>query len=193
MVFKSNKYKFISIVVPKCGSWSQQIFWREYPHRSRRSNWNKRMKRNNDGFFRFVIVRNPWVRLHSAFNDKTKVCAGTNFQPNYYKKYNKSSFAEFVNKEYKRFKTGRKFNPHHRQISDLFEEDWPDFIGKLENINEDWSVVLGRLGIKSAQLPLENQRGSAHHSMADYYSVDQIKMVEEMYEEDIRRFNYQFK
>ena len=171
-------------------------FWKKYPHTRKGSNWAKRMRKKEDGFFRFVIVRSPWSRLYSAFFDKTKVCKGTRFQLPYYRKYNKSNFTEFLNGEYKRFKSGKEFDGHHRQISDLFEEDWPDFIGKLENINDDWAIILSRLGIEDAQFPFQNQRGDhyfhSRNSMVGFYKPDQIKMVEEMYEEDIRRFNYRF-
>ena len=75
----------------------------------------------------------------------------------------------------------------------LFDSDGKkilDFIGKLENYEEDFKFVCKTIGLNQQSLPHRNKTKHKHYS--DYYDSSTKKIVEEFYAKDIERFGYQF-
>lgn len=64
-----------------------------------------------------------------------------------------------------------------------------DFIGRVETINRDFKTVCDRLGI-AADLAHLNE--SKRQDYKNYYSAETIEIVRQVYEEDIRTFEYSF-
>ena len=66
----------------------------------------------------------------------------------------------------------------------------PDFIGRFENLNKDFSKVCDMIGIPKMDLPTTNI--SRHQHYRHYYNTDTRNIVAELYKEDIDRFCYSF-
>jgi hypothetical protein len=64
-----------------------------------------------------------------------------------------------------------------------------DFIGKFEEISDDWAYIAGVIGC-GTKLPHENR--SVHGHYRDYYDAESKKIVAEIYRRDINIFGYEF-
>jgi len=102
-----------------------------------------------DELFKFTIVRNPWDRLVSCYH---------------FYNHKDSSFESWV-------KNGMKVQSGLRKsilrpLQPILQFGWftddngnsmVDFIGRLENIDEDWKIICENLKIKSTKIPHKNR------------------------------------
>ena len=65
-----------------------------------------------------------------------------------------------------------------------------DFIGRFENINDDFEIIKSKIGITN--IKLEHLNKFEHRNYREYYSDNDIEKVYKMYEHDIKYFNYEF-
>jgi hypothetical protein len=68
-----------------------------------------------------------------------------------------------------------------------------DFIGRFENLLEDWKYVSNIIGAPS-ELGHHRKNFCEGYSSnyKDYYDDDTVSMVGELYKQDIEYFNYSF-
>lgn len=131
-------------------------------------------------YFKFAIVRNPWDRLVSEYEYiKT--------QPTHsrFKKLKAMSFAEFVSFQAKR--------PAAHQVNALKLKNGQlgiDYIGHLEKLNESLSYISKHIGISFDALPHINQ--VKRRDYRTYYDEGLIELVNQLWDEDIQTFGYQF-
>ncbi|MES1925757.1 sulfotransferase family 2 domain-containing protein [Salinisphaera sp. T31B1] len=143
-------------------------------------------------YFKFTIVRNPWDRLVSAYSflraggmddaDRNWYAAELSHLPD---------FEAFVTQWLSRESVWR--GVHFYPQSYFVESEDPrvalDFIGRFENLADDFAYIAERLGVE-ATLALRNdsQRGNYE----DYFTPKTRDIVASVYAEDIRRFGYEF-
>jgi hypothetical protein len=144
------------------------------------SEFDKYTDEDIKNIFKFTIVRNPFNRTVSAFF--------------YLKKLNilgkGQTFQEFIKTDF--LNNGPKINTHfHMQTPSAFYKGkiFVNYIAKLENIKEDWKVIASNINC-SERLPHKNQ--SKHKSYQEYYNKETVKIVREIYREDLERFGYKF-
>ena len=124
-------------------------------------------------------MRNPWdwqVSLYHYARQTRK-----HFQYNLIKNFTFDEYIEW-----------RVLHDLHLQKSFLTDENGKvlvDFIGKLENIETDFSTVCQKLGIEM-RLPHRNK--SKHDSYRKYYTDKTNQLVTEAFAEDIAMFDYEF-
>lgn len=63
-----------------------------------------------------------------------------------------------------------------------------DFMGRFENINDDFRIIKNKIGITNTKLKHLNK--FEHRDYREYYSDNDIEKVYKMYERDINYFNY---
>jgi len=131
--------------------------------------------------FKFCFVRNPWERLVSIY---------------YHGQDSAKSFPDFV-KDIK-FPTGLPIGLHGPRIKGITRqiqfitnyhgEILVDFIGRYENLQEDWAKVCERIGLNE-ELTHRNT-GREHGYYKDYYTKELWDRVAELYRRDIDEFGY---
>ena len=153
-------------------------------------------------YFKFAFVRNPWDRLLSCYFDKvvrksvppflleSAVSADVEFYAN-------MPFAEFVEAVYQI--PDEKANPHfrsqHLKVCGPDGEPMADFVGRFENLREDFTRVTEEIGAPGLELPERNRksvskRGSRHYR--EFYDERLKNLVHKRYEKDVETFGYSF-
>ena len=187
----SNQKKYIWFLIPKCGSNSIRIFL----HKNSEIVSNEKLKEavhtgiDWKNYFKFIIVRNSWDRLLSAWQDKAQNQWNANYQ---FPQFRIQYFRQFHDKDFSFFVKNCKINrdPHLRPISDLVDISGIDFIGKLENLQEDFNIICDKIGIPHQQLPYKNKSNHKHYT--EYYDDETRQIVAEKYAKDIEYFGYKF-
>lgn len=176
--YVSESPKFIYFSIPKSASGT--IRKTLFPEGNIATKVNP--KESSDKYFKFTFVRNPWSRIVSNWTMFTKY-TGRIRQLQSMTNEDLSNFEDFVN-------FAKKANNHHWVPQVLFLPEEPDFIGRVENFNEDFSKLCHQLGI---DIELPPKTGSSEHKPYwEYYTPSLVETVGEMYAEDIERFGYTF-
>lgn len=80
--------------------------------------------------------------------------------------------------------------PQFDQLTDEKGEDViVDYIGRLEDISDDWNFVCEKLGI-CASLPHSNKSKRQYKEWRKYFSLDDINFLADKYKKDMERFGY---
>lgn len=151
-------------------------------------------------YFKFAFVRNPWDRLVSCYLDKlTEGRPGMNSPPGLAAKvYPGMPFAEFV--EVVHETPDKEANIHFRSQSSVicrWGGDRPimaDFIGRFENLEEDFGAVVEKIGDSRVQkIPhLMKAKSRKSRSYGEFYDERLKNLVYERYEEDVEKLGYSF-
>lgn len=130
--------------------------------------------------FKFGFVRNPWSWQVSLYH---------------YMCQNKKHFQYELANNFKNFNEyihWRVEKEVRLQKSFFIDSDGKvivDYIGKIENIKDEFFKICGKIGI-NGKLPHKNK--SKHKSYRDYYSDKTSKMVADAFKDDIKMFDYEF-
>ena len=145
-------------------------------------------------YFKFTIVRNPWDRLVSAFfflkkgglGKRDREWAEANLSPY-------SDFDDFVKRWLKRknVRLYEHFRPQRDFICAHGSDPLTDFVGYYENIEQDFSTICDRLGIKR-ELLTTNVNRDRRRAYMTYCSDETREIVAEVYREDISLLGYNF-
>jgi len=161
-----------------------------------------------DSVFKFTFVRNPWDRVASLYRSYLedpillanlaghRRAKGTShrFESRYLLGSSTEEFRDFIDYLstteivrvglYNR-KGWSHFNPQLNWIPDDI-----DFIGRFENLKDDFNFVCSQIGHKPLDLPYENKTdGPTYKELYDDKSKD---IIYKMYEGEIKRFEYEF-
>ncbi|HTL54674.1 MAG TPA: sulfotransferase family protein [Candidatus Limnocylindrales bacterium] len=211
----SHRYKCIFIEVPKTGSTSIRAIIGE-PPRPHQNIWQIKHELENcwtryggvgnkilascylllplerrqaigrdlfNRYLKFGFVRNPWDRAVSLYERRE----GQQVR-------DKMTFEQFV--------TGLKYSsstcihpmPHRNQLDWFVDPDGRvlvDFIGRFENIEEDWAFIARKLGVQT-QVPHLNLNPARTKPYTAYYTPRTRQIIGERFKEDIDYFGYEF-
>lgn len=151
----------------------------------------------NDNYYRFCFVRNPYTRLLSSYLDKIK-SIGSNQRTKLISKskvVNEVSekditFEEFVSLIEKQ-KPFVMDNHWRQQYYCTYQDSISyDFIGRFESYNEDFDIILDKLGAsKYYKRESRHQTGSSD-LLKNYYTEDLLERVYDLYKIDFDKFGY---
>ena len=201
----SHKHKFIFIHINHCGgtSISQSLrnygVWQPYlcdpdliksplsqvsQHLTAQEFKSSYPKEIWDSYYKFAFVRNPLDRLLTYFLTHTWKLGSTKFEDFILGLKNRNTNFSSTDPSIRMLGTCfRWLCDHDGKPLDI------DFIGKLENIEEDFPRVCNDIGV-SADLTHENKTPTKTKPRSDYYNINTVKVVEELYREDFVNFNY---
>ena len=187
----TDEHKAIYYHIPKCGGSSMKRFCENENsivyagHRRVRHTPIEIIDRR---LFKFTFTRNPYDRLVSAYS------------------YLVNGFGNEHDVEY-----GKKLSPDFnyfvkKQLPDIMKNSWWDFIhfipmsfyidekvnfvGRLENYQQDLNHVCNVIGIPTQQLTHNNK--SKHKHYTEYYDGESRSIVREIYREDFEKFKYEW-
>jgi hypothetical protein len=135
---------------------------------------------------RFCVIRNPWDRMVSSFNQnrKDQSWKSTGHKPN-------MNFKEFCSLIHKN-KDNKKFLGSRPQIEWVCGKYPPHEILRFENLKSDFAAMVEKYKLKgfSKELPHENKTDHPHFS--ECYDSESKEMIEDVFSQDIKKFNYSF-
>jgi|SaaInlV_165m_DNA_3_1040750.scaffolds.fasta_scaffold85785_1 chondroitin 4-sulfotransferase 11 len=128
-------------------------------------------------FFKIAFVRNPWDRVVSWYMFSKSL-----ENPDQSRDLTSIGFKEYI----------KKFgNIWSNEQQDQYKfVGCCDFIGRFENLQEDFNSVCDKIGIPRQQLPYRNKTRHKHHTK--YYTDETREIVAERFANDIEYFGYKF-
>lgn len=177
----SHKHKFIFARVAKTGSTSvtgclhKNISdiskiegWTENKHHIPLWHYRKNISlKEFKSYYKFTFVRNSWDRIISAYN--------------YSKKFgNTKNLKAWI----------IDIDPNHKYGLQYDFVNGCDFIGKFENLQEDYNTVCDKIAIPRQQLPHKNKGEHKHYTKC--YDDETREIVAKRYAKDIEHFGYKF-
>lgn len=143
-------------------------------------------------YFKFAFVRNPWDRLVSAFFYLKK--GGSNAMDRQWFSANLSHYESFKAFVYnwvseENIECYFHFMPQHKFIYDDSLTLKVDYVGRFENIREDFTIIANKIGLQQ-NLPYVNK--SQRKAYQSYYSDEMKEIVRRVYHQDIELFQYTF-
>ena len=125
-------------------------------------------------YFKFTFIRNPWDKMVSSyhFNHRKWVPEGT-------------TFGEYI----QAWGNGQQITRFPPQHSDYLDEEI-DFIGRFENLNQDYNYILKQIGLPSQELNHLNQ--SKHKHYKDYYTEQTKNIVMNKFSKDIDIWGFKY-
>jgi len=148
---------------------------------------------NLDNYIKFTFVRNPFDKLLSFY-----LCWVNNRQIN--RNSNKMNFDEYIqyvknivsNRIYlnytKRIDKNNNDISHFIPQHEMIGNHKMDFIGRFENYENDIKKLEKVIGLDLSNIYISKNKVNYR----DYYNDKNRKIIEELYAEDFKRFNYQF-
>jgi len=150
-------------------------------------------------FFKFCFVRNPWDRLVSNYEylkDVNSDGPRTDYGYASFKDWILGRPSQGKGEELgvwiDRFRCPDNNAAIPTQISTIKVQNkvQMDFIGRFENLQEDFNKVCEHINVEKQQLPRKVK--SAHVHFSQYYDNETKRIVAEQFAEDINFFNYDF-
>lgn len=150
-----------------------------------------------NSYFKFAFVRNPWCRAVSSYHYVVKTLE--NFKdPKLLTEWEKhcSTVLDTARKplSFKELLTSDKFSwfckPQDLWTHNVYGDILLDFIGKFENLQQDFNIICDKIGIPQQQLAHVNKTKHKHYT--EYYDDETKQIVAEKYAKDIEYFGYKF-
>ena len=136
-------------------------------------------------YFTFTFVRNPFERLISAWN--SFVVNGK--VDNNFEKFIKNRGVGYLLYEDSSVANDHWF-PQNYYVEFSDGEKFINFVGKFENLEEDWRMVGDKIGIKSKITKRQYQTTKEYYR--SFYTDELIEIVSDFYKRDLELFNYEF-
>lgn len=144
-------------------------------------------------YYKFTFVRNPWDRLVSTYfflkkgglTNKDKIWAKENLETfNDFEVFVKQWLTEDNIKDSLHFQQQYKFLMNAEKKIEV------DFIGRFENIEEDFKTITNHLEIKRSLQKTNSSNRDLNYRT--YFTKETQAIVESVYKKDIKLFKYSF-
>jgi len=180
MISHSHKFLFIQIQKTATSSINSVLAPHmecDYTKISRHAKYAEASKfyPESKNYFKFSFVRNPWDRLLSFY---------------LFKKTDRASMKIPDDLSLKDFILAANGQTAFNQKSYVEGFDENCFIGRFENLQDDFDKICDTIGIPKNKLPLTN--ATDHNHYTEYYDNETRRLVSEKYAKDIEYFNYKF-
>ena len=188
------KEQFVFVHIPKCGGvsiYSDEFIYFHHNLRDKNFVYFKDSLERKGAEFSFAFVRNPWDRLVSAYEylKNGGICPlDAEDYLNLFSKY--ENFKEMVLNWEEVFFDQIHFKSQSDWICDNDGNIIVDFVGKFENLQQDFDIVCDRIQMPRKKLPHVNKTNRKHYT--EYYDDEIREIVAKKYARDIEYFGYKF-
>ena len=133
-------------------------------------------------YFKFSFVRNPWARVFSWYKNVMR----DEHHKRRFKVDDNCSYKDFLHKHLDQW----ELKPQLYWLLDK-EGNMPlDFVGKFENLKNDFCFVANKIGLRDYELPKLIAGDGQHY--ARFYDVEMEKLIYTKYKDEIDYFNFRF-
>ncbi len=142
-----------------------------------------------DQLFKFAFVRNPWDLQVSSYHHIRRE------RP--HRMAHIESFAQFLRwklsqeREYQ-FHVDTSIELQSDYVVDLHGRVIVDYVGRYENLHDDFHEVCRKIGIKAPKLPHRRRADDREADYRRYYTPDTVELVAEHFARDIELFGYEY-
>ncbi len=139
--------------------------------------------------FKFTFVRNPWDLQVSSFHHIRRE------RPHFMQ--DNTSFEDFLKWK---FDPDRPYQYHidtsitlqSDYLIDLHGNKLIDFIGRYENLQDDFSRVCKEIGIEPIELPFKRKSSNRKKDYRSYYTAETSDLISQYFCKDIEMLDYKF-
>lgn len=132
-----------------------------------------------DSMYSFSFVRNPWdwqVSLYhfiqtNKFNSQRGMVSSMSFD------------------DYIKWRVEEDLHLQSSFIFDRHGTQLVDFVGRFENLSEDFATVCNKIGVNAS---LGHENASKHDGYKKYYNDTTAGLIADAFKEDIEAFGYEF-
>lgn len=146
-----------------------------------------------DDYFKFVFIRNPWERAVSEYEYYRQIVSKNAYSTD----FNASIASMAIDQPPKNFimrNKGKNWKPHN-YFCDDDGKLMVDFVGKVENIEQDFEAVVNKIlplaNITQWRLPRRNTT-TKNKSYRDYYDDESIEYIRNRDAKIIELGQYEF-
>jgi len=129
-----------------------------------------------NSYFKFAFERNPFDKVVSTWDYRL------------HWKHDHKSFKQFC----KEVSQGSGVFTNASELYTIGNKVVVDFIGKYENLEEDFNFVCKKLNLPEIELTRERVGSRQEKDYRKYYDDETKRIVEEYYAREIELFNYKF-
>lgn len=160
----------------------RRIWYKHFATMQNSKNKHFVSKRQYKSYFKFTFVRNPWARAYSWYRGVMRDPVMLELSG----LKNTIPFDEFL-----KLRAGKGLmRPQLYWIINCKGQIAMDFIGRFENLTEDFKQVCNILNIPNRSLPHKLKGNNTDYRNA--YSKYSKKLIADIYKEDIDYFEYSF-
>lgn len=142
--------------------------------------------------FKFAFIRNPFARAVSAFFYIDRGLGIKDAQKEFVK-YLKEGVTQVNIKTWIGSFKRQALVPQWYFICDEDGNIELDFIGRFENLENDWMKVCETLKTDNTELSYIRKSNYGKHQYQDYYTSESINLVKKMYKQDFELLSYKRK
>jgi len=142
-------------------------------------------------FYTFAFVRNPWDLMVSSYKwwlQKANIWPHLKEDIDNIKKMD--GFNSFIRSDYGRKMLNEQYGNIYDWISDEKGQIMLDYVGRFENLEEDFYSISEEIGLPVKELPRVNVTNRDHYR--EYYDDYTKSIVEERFHKTIKLFDYHF-
>lgn len=139
-------------------------------------------------YFKFAFVRNPYSRAISAYLYIRKTERSVQ-----HRRLKNLTFKQFLLEQYSNYiiyktKGLQILAPQYDFLHSCNGDMLADYVGRYENINEDYNYICRRLKITDTVLPHLNH--SNNFGLGEYYDAATVSIINDMFKVDFETFGY---
>lgn len=204
----NHSHNFLFIHIPKTAGTSiaKSLGFYESSHITIKEIEQQLNKKEFKDYYKFCFVRNPWARFLSLYNyarmdeneyhsavtpEKAKYGKHTDYD--LLKNASLEQCAEYlIERKLKHDTFWNHWQPQVNWIKDKKGKNSVDYIGKVENLDEDFAKICKKIGMPYHKLPKLNISKKTSNNYTYLYTNRAMEIVSEYYKEDINYFQYKF-
>jgi hypothetical protein len=135
-------------------------------------------------FYKFTFVRNPWARAYSMYKHIMR-------EEHKQRRYKMHKLPDTSFKTFLQHYAGKKdIQPQMYWLKNFAGENAMDFVGRFENLNDDFAKVCQDLNIEPLALP-HVYKGSGD-DYRQHFDTAMVDLLADVYSEEIELFDYRF-